>query len=341
MFIVLRSIVSFVRILDLLFFPGYRKQPIIAPIYIVGNPRSGTTLSHRLLAQDDQFTYFKLWHTIFPAVTFYKVFGAFGVADRWMGRPLERVINWVSGKGFSGWESIHKTGPGKAESDEMLFMYALLSPLLGLMFPYFKELDEAMFVDHLSAKSRRKLALYYRDCLQRHLYATGPDRILLQKVALIAGRIHTIYETFPDMRIVHLVRHPYESIPSLVSMFHAPWKSLAPHALTNARRSRELAQMIYDYYRILLGLKQSLPDTQFMDVRYQDLVADPKRIVENVYQECGLELSLKFSDSLDMEIERVKAYKSRHVYSLDDCGLSKEEVRKALSDVFEAYGFNP
>ena len=341
MFIVLRCIVSLVRMLDLVFFPGYRNQPIIAPIYIVGNPRSGTTFSHRLLAQDDQFTYFKLWHTIFPAVTFYKVFGFCSIVDRWVGRPFSRAMNWVSGKGFRGWESIHQTGPAAAESDEMLFMYAMLSPLLGLMFPFFRELDVAMFVDHLPEKNKRKLMVYYRDCLQRHLYATGPERILLQKVALIAGRIQTIYETFPDMRIVHLVRHPYESIPSLVSMFQVPWKSLAPQALTDTRRSRELAQIIYAYYRSLLVMKQRLPDSQFIEVRYEDLVADPKRTVERIYQEYGLELSLKFNDSLDKEVERAKAYQSRHAYSLDDCGLTRDEVREALADVFEAYGFRP
>jgi hypothetical protein len=35
--------------LDRVFFRGYRKQPIDRPIFIVGNPRSGTTFLHRLL----------------------------------------------------------------------------------------------------------------------------------------------------------------------------------------------------------------------------------------------------------------------------------------------------
>ena len=35
--------------LDRIAFPGYRQQPIDRPIFIVGNPRSGTTFLHRLL----------------------------------------------------------------------------------------------------------------------------------------------------------------------------------------------------------------------------------------------------------------------------------------------------
>ncbi len=211
-FLILRMLVWIMRLLDYIFFPGFRKQPVRAPLYIIGNPRSGTTFTHRLLALDEQFSYLKLYQTIFPAVTCYKLFAWAGRFDRLLGSPGGRILNVISNKGFKGWETIHQTGPEKAESDEMLFMYAMLSPLLGLLFPFLKEMNAATFVDFMPEKSRHKLMTYYKSCLQRHLYATGPDKILLQKVALIAGRLQSIHELLPDMRIVHLVRHPNESI---------------------------------------------------------------------------------------------------------------------------------
>src|SRR5690554_2985106 len=42
--------------LDELFFPAYRQQEIKAPVFVVGNFRSGSTLLQRLLAKDSQFT---------------------------------------------------------------------------------------------------------------------------------------------------------------------------------------------------------------------------------------------------------------------------------------------
>ena len=51
--------------LDELLFPRFRKQKIVRPLFIVGPPRTGTTLLHRLLAKDDQFTSMRTWEILF------------------------------------------------------------------------------------------------------------------------------------------------------------------------------------------------------------------------------------------------------------------------------------
>ena len=340
-FLALRTFVWLIRLLDHIFFPGFRKQSLPAPVYIIGNPRSGTTFTHRLMALDRQFSYLKLYQTIFPSVICYKFFGAAGKIDRMFGSPAAKLLNWISGKGFKGWKSIHQTGPEKAESDEMFFVYAMLSPLLGLLFPYLKDLDEATFVDLMPHKERRKLMSYYRDCLQRHMYATGSDKILLQKVALIAGRLQSVYELLPDIRIVHLVRHPYESIPSLVSMFDAAWKALDPHARKDARANRELTDLICRYYSYLYEFKKILPENQFIEVRYEDLVSDPHGTICGIYQALGMELSHGYEEILEKETSKARQYKSRHHYSLESFGLDKDTIYRNLRTIFEAYGFKP
>jgi hypothetical protein len=339
LFFILRTFVWVVRWLDYLFFPRFRQQPVKAPIYIIGNPRSGTTFTHRLVSRDSRFCYLQLFHTIFPAITFYRFFDAAGRLDRRLGHPFARLLNAASQRGFQGWSAIHKTGPKDAESDEMFFMYAMLSPLLALLFPFLDQLEEVRFVDRLPAESKRKLMTYYKDCLKRHLYANGPDKILLEKVALIAGRLGSILELFPDMRIIYLVRHPYESIPSLISMFRIPWKSLAPQALKDNAATEGVAQMIFDYYRYILRLKNSLPSGQFVEVRYTDLVTDPRSCIEGIYRDLGLEVSDEFRQVLIAETEIARQYKSRHRYSLEEFGLSKERVYQELQEVFEEYGF--
>jgi len=339
LFLMLRAVVWCGRKLDYLFFPGYRKQPVKAPIFIIGNPRSGTTFTHRLMSHDKVFTHFKLVDTIFPAVSFYKLFALLENIDRRLGGPLARLINLVSDKGFEGWKGVHKTGPKEVESDEMLFVYTMLSPLVGLLFPYFAVLPYVRFVDRLPAHQRQKIMAYYLDCLKRHMYATGPDKILLEKVALIAGRLQSILETLPDTRLVHLVRHPYQSIPSLISMFAIPWKILAPRAIQRDDAYQELAELIFDYYRYILEIKKKLPAEQYLEIYYDDLVADPRRSVERIYSHFNLPMGDEHRLFLEAESRKAQAYKSKHHYSLEQFGLSKQQVYEALEDVFEAYGF--
>ncbi len=338
-FLLLRLFVCMMRLLDHVLYPDFHNQVVRMPLYIIGNPRSGTTFSHRLLALDEQFTYLKLYQTIFPAVTCYKFFALTGRIDKMIGRPVHRILSVVSNRGFKGWETIHKTGPEKAESDEMLFMYAMLSPLLGLLFPFLKEMDSATFVDFMPEKSRKKLMDYYKSCLQRHLYATGPDKILLQKVALIAGRIEAIHTLLPDMRIVHLVRHPAESIPSLISMFEVTWKSLAPHAVKDGRACREMTDLICKYYLHLHEVEKDFPRDYLLKVKYTDLVADPRATVHDIYNHFGLEMRPDYDKLLSREMNRARTYTSKHHYSLADYGLSREMIRRRLQPIYEEYGF--
>ncbi len=343
-FLVLRSVVLAFRGLDHLLYPGFRDQGLEKPLFIVGNPRSGSTFSHRLLVGDERYTWFKLWHTIFPAVSLYKLFGFLGDLDTRLGSPLARGVARLSKRGLQGWESMHETGPEEAESDEMLFVYAFTSPLIMLLFPYFDELTYCRLADSLPADARARLRDYWLDCLRRHVYATGGDRgepkVLLEKVALIAGRLELVLEALPDARIVHLVRHPYESVPSLISMLSAPWPALAPqHADPRGPAVRGLSRMIFDYYRTLLRFKQTLPPEQFYEIRYEELLEDPRSAWLGMYAHFGIEVSEDFSQYLSREMARARQYKSRHRYALEDWGLSRAEIADGLKDVFEAYRF--
>ncbi|MFW6324173.1 MAG: sulfotransferase, partial [Desulfovibrionales bacterium] len=257
-FFLLRTGIWFLRLLDHALYPGYKKQPLNSPIFIIGNPRSGTTFTHRLMALDSGYTKFTLWQTIFPAVCCYRFIRLLCRADASLGKPFSRMLEFASRRGFAGWSHIHKTGPGSVESDEMLFVYAFLSPLITLLFPFPGELPSVLYPDRLPERERKKLMRYYVDCLRRHMYATGPDKILLEKVALIAGRIESIYQAVPGLRIVHLVRHPYESIPSLISMFAVSWRFFHPEA-ARGNANKELSEMVFDYYRSLMEFTAKLP----------------------------------------------------------------------------------
>ncbi len=74
-------------LLDEIIFPGYRRQTVNTPVFIVGVQRSGTTFLHRLMDRDNiNFTSMKLWEIIFaPSVIQKKVFNMIGVLDGWCG----------------------------------------------------------------------------------------------------------------------------------------------------------------------------------------------------------------------------------------------------------------
>src|ERR1041385_1528928 len=57
-------LVAFGRGLDHLFFPEFKRQPVREPVFIVAPPRSGTTLTQKLMSLDqDRFVYNALYQT--------------------------------------------------------------------------------------------------------------------------------------------------------------------------------------------------------------------------------------------------------------------------------------
>lgn len=339
------TMVQLFRLLDLVLFPGYRRQRVRAPLYIVANPRSGTTFLQRLLTHDRQFTWFQLWQTVLPTVGLYRLIDGLVWLDARSGGLGRRLVGAINRVAFGGWEGIHRVGFERPEEDEMLWLYTVLSPALVLLFPWLDEFPETVHVDaELPPSRRQRLARYYRDAVQRHVYATrehGAAKPFLAKNVLHAGRIRTMLEAFPDMRIVHLVRHPYQAIPSLLSMFTAPWEAHSPHLVPDSDEVHALARMAIDYYKLMAELERELPEGRIVTITYDELMADPRATVARVYDHFDLEMSAAFQSALDAELDRQRGYRSRHDYSLEEFGISRVWIHRELEALFDRFGFEP
>lgn len=335
-----RFVFSLGRCLDNVFFRGYRSQEIRNLVYIIGNPRSGTTLLHRLMCLDEaHFTYFKTYQLAFPSVALYKLFALLSQLDRRLAGRLSRWLTPIEAWLFAPWRDIHPMGFTLPEEDEGLFAHTFFTPLIYLFCPFPEILDRVKWCDRLPPRTKRRLAGYYKGCLQRHMHATGGNRILLTKNAYLPGRINSIVEAFPNAKFIHIVRHPYEVIPSLMSLFHAMWSVHSPEIAKASPESYAAAQMGFEYYRVLLQARATFAQDAFVTVQYEDLVKDPKATVEHLCRWLGLPITGALAARVAGAVESQKRFRSRHSYSLEEYGLTKEHVYNELKEVFEAYGF--
>ncbi len=78
---------------------------------------------------------------------------------------------------------------------------------------------------------------------------------------------------------------------------------------------------------------------RYVLIPYEELAADPKAAIEKIYNHFGLVMSEEIKARLQSVTRRSRNYKSKHTYSLEEYGLSKEWIQKELAGVIEAYGF--
>jgi hypothetical protein len=87
-------------LLDEILFPRHRSQAVHRLVFIVGNPRSGTTVLYHLLARDEQFTCMGTWEIFFaPSITMRRACKGAAAVDRLLGGPLQRLLALGGGAG--------------------------------------------------------------------------------------------------------------------------------------------------------------------------------------------------------------------------------------------------
>ena len=326
-------------LLDEILFPAYRRTVAAQPVFIVGFPRSGTTYLHRLIDNDqEQFTSLKLWEIIFaPSILQKKCFLLLGKLDRRMGRPLYRAAIRMEDKLFEGSRKMHRISHFEAEEDEIILIHIFSSLFLAFMFP-FEEMDVfSRFDTDVAPLRREKIMRFYKQCVQRHLYVFGPDKHFLSKNPASSSKINAIYETFPDAKIICMVRHPFEAIPSAISWVSYGFKQFNT-ADQQILTSRILGLMSHWYMYPVTELDKR-PETCRAVLEYDDLVKDPDGFVKRLYLRFGFPVSAGFNDFLTEETKKAKHYKSRHDYSLGGYGLDADTIAAEFKPVFERFSF--
>jgi hypothetical protein len=331
-------IVAFGRMLDHLFFPGFKRQPVRQPVFIVAPPRSGTTLTQKLLSLDEErFAHNKLYQTIFPAISYQRCFDGLIWLDQHTGRPCAKLVGWAEKKWFGGWDDMHKMRFDQPEEDDGFFVYTFVTEAIFLLFLNIDELWEAGFQDALPAGERRQLMRYYRSCLQRQLYACGSARTMLSKATQSSGAVQSLLEEFPDAKFITIIRHPYQSVASHVSVFYPVWHAHSPELPKDSPVSRAYARLAVSWFAHLFEFGKKVDPRQYYCIDYRDLTRDPKEALEKLYAHFGWTPGETFRERLAAATRQQREFESKHEYTLEEFGLSKEWIQAELGPLLDHY----
>lgn len=333
------QVVNYIAFLiDEILFRGYRGISVKNALFIVGIPRSGTTFMHRLFSLDDQFTAVKTWEMIFAPAICQKYFWLFvGKLDAMIGSPFKKLILAFEKSVASEFNKIHKVGLFETEEDEVMFLTSFTSCYLYFFFPDRRMTDYVFFDEKLSFEQRKKIMDYRRALIKKHMFVFGEGKTYMTKNPADSGKIASIHEFFPDGKIVYLVRSPYQSVASVLNLFHNMYK--VANTEMDKELLREMAEMSVSYwYEYAERALETVPEGQKVTVLYSDMVSDPITTAEKVYGDLGYTISEYFHEILVKETERAKQYTSKHNYDIETHGMTKEQITETYGHVFDRYG---
>jgi omega-hydroxy-beta-dihydromenaquinone-9 sulfotransferase len=329
------------RIDDILF-GGYREVPVREPVFIVGVPRSGTTFLHRLLAMDtNRFTTTGLWELVLaPSVTERKILLGLAALDQAIGGPCAWLVRRIERAAFGHLDAIHNVSLFQAEEDYLGLTSIGACFLLVLPFPASKAVWRIAYFDQeLTPDERRAVMAFYRANIQRHLYVHGQDKTYLAKNPAFCPVLQDLAEAFPDSRIVCTARTPHEVAPSLLSSMRSG-AEIFGHDISDPRFNDRLVAMLQHWYAREIAFIDASGDSRTFVTRLDDLSADARTVVNNLYEQFGLEQTDSFRAALEEASSRSRFYKSDHQYSGEEYGVSPERIRADFAEAFTRFGFD-
>jgi len=327
-------------LLDEALFWRYRRIPLREPIFVIGNPRSGTTILHRVLAcDDDRFVYFRSWEILFPSILQKKVLSGLGRLDRAVGSPLGRLIERFEASRFEKINRIHEFGLFQPEEDDKLLLHILVSPELGLVFPYAGFDALAKFDLVVDPAVRRTAMEFYANCIRRQAYFKGAQKTPLSKSPWASARVDSLARQFPDGKFIYLGRNPLDVVASIISFVRE-----IHHGISSAELTPDLDEAAYEtvkfFYLDPLERLAALPAERYLIVNYDDLLAEPRKVFEDIYEHFDLAMTPEFEARLDVEVAKMLRHKSRHNHSLEGSSVTRERILADLQPVFDRFGFD-
>lgn len=297
---------------DLALYPGIPDVPVHRPLLVAGFGRTGSTLLHNLLALDGNARAPLLW-------------------ELWTPSPPPRPESYATDSrieiaqrrldGFTRADPrIRQIHPMQARAPDECYWMMRHSPLAALLYQvpeywaWFKQLDNSE-LGELFSHYRLQVQHLQLFCRREHWLSKAPSHPHFMPV---------LFDVFSDANVIRLHRHPCHAVPSLCSLVAGYRKLFSPRV-----DYQEIGTTILDMFTESMKRSMAAPhrSQQIIDLRFEDLIADPAAMVRRIYAQFGYRFSATFGQGLARAIESERTtLRPRHSYSLEQFGLSRAQV---------------
>ncbi|MDA9751022.1 sulfotransferase [Gammaproteobacteria bacterium] len=311
---------------DLKKFPEILEQEIIAPIVIVGLPRTGSTMTHRLLASDPNHTAMLWWEGRYPALLPGEKRGDIE-ARMQLGKAEVDAVVAASPEALD----IHPWDYKGADEEILLLEHNFLStvPESFMALPSYSEWIEEQ--DHALAYEDLKKFIQY---LQWQNPGRENKRWVLKSPHHL-GFIDKMISVFPDAKIIQTHRDPIKTVPSFCSMCANLFEPLTTNfdkVFIGKHWSNKLTRALNH----CMNISEKHPDN-FLDLEFLNMIKDPIDEMKKIYDFIGEPFGEKTEVAMEAWREENKHEMGAHKYSLEEYDLTESQINNNFSKYQQKY----
>lgn len=297
--------------------PSIKSLTIEKPIFILGFPRTGTTLLHNLFASDPDNRSIRLWEMREPFIT----------GEDKISKAIKETQSLVEA-GYKLSPDLRDIHPLNAEwPDECswLFRNSFASMVLG--FSHYIP----SYVDWLLEKDMSEEYAYFKLQLQSIL-SLRPGSPLVLKDPCHLWHIPQLLEAFPNAKIVQLHRQPAQVAGSFASLCRTlQTAGASPQSMQDT--GQYSLKILHAGVDRMMAARDANKTNAFIDLAYSDLINDPTGTMRKLYESLDMDYTEGSHQGIQSWLDQGKKHTGKHHYTLQDFGLETSQV----NDVFKEY----
>lgn len=306
--------------------PEIGERKIREPLFIIGLPRSGTTLLHMLLAADPEHRAPLSWEVMFPSPP----------SDENKPERIRRAaknlaaLRWLA----PTFERVHATGATMPQECVSLMGPSFLSDQFDTMY------NVPSYRVWFLKQDLRPAYEFHRRFLQ-HLQQRKRARRWVLKAPAHLFALPALLSIYPDARFVQVHRKPIETIASVSSLI-----TILRRVFSDRVDANEIAQEAWRYWsetitRFIHDRDRLLAPERIFDLRYSDIRRDPMDSVEQIYEYFGWPLETSAQAKIkEALIKQPREQNGFHHYRPSQFSLEEMDREKDFGAYCERFALN-
>ncbi len=305
--------------------PAIERQQIVAPVFIVGLPRTGTTHLHGMISQDPASRAPFTWEVMYPAAPVTTQRTIDNTRALTNGR-----LNWAN-RLAPEFMRIHPIAADLPQECIAITAQTFMSIQFHTTHnvPSYQDWFEDAVQD---------LGLDFHRRLLQHLQAKRPGSRWVLKAPGHLFALEGLLKRYPDAKVIHTHRDPLRVMASMAS--HA---TVLRRAFSDRADPRQIAADWADRWaRALdrfLAVRDRAPAEQFLDVDFDAIEEDPLGTIERVYEFLGWPVTAEARTAIGAFLAaNPKNKHGVHRYTLEQFGLSRAAETARFRSYCERFG---
>jgi hypothetical protein len=299
------------------------EQPVERPVFVMGVPRTGTTLTVNLLNQDDRRRTLRKWEVNEPLPP--PMAAQLRTDPRCLAQIAAQRLGLAQGKLKS---NIHFEWADDPTECVFVHMHDFKSAAWDAFLPM------PSYSEFLLNTDMRPTYQWHKRMLQV-LQSKAPGHWAL-KAPSHALFVAALLDVYPDARLIWTHRDPLTAVASIASLIANVHRRFADDPDILWVRSHYPGQAAAHVNRAMAARRGR--EAQFFDLYYDDLVSDPLAEMRRLYAWLGDEFTPDVAAAMSAWLAANPQGKmGAHTYSLEQFGIDPVLIKRLFADYLQQH----